>query len=142
MYSFNLTVNTSSFFANFLSLRNEWEDGIPLDVVTYYCKDCEQKFYLNPNGVFILSDSLEEQFSEFFQKLQAFVIEEHLTFSDSCSGERVDIAENCGLPTNLIFLLQDTRIENLDDFYLEGQQFVLETVVKQMDDSSVAVLVV
>ena len=142
MYSFNLTVNTSSFFANFISLRNEWEEGVPLDVVTYHCKDCQQNLYMNPTGVFILSDSLEEPFSEFFQKLQAFFIEEHLTLSDSCSGERVDITENCGFPTNLIFLLQDTRIENLDNFYLEGQEFVVETVVKPMDDTSAAVLVV
>ena len=49
---------------------------------------------MNPNGVFILNDSIEEPFSDFFQKLQAFFIEEHLTYSEACSGEKVSIEDN------------------------------------------------
>ena len=142
MNSLRLTVNTSSFFANFLSVRNKWEDEIPFDVVTYHCKDCQQDLYMNPNGVFILNDSLEEPFSDFFQKLQAFFIEEHMTYSEACSGKNVNIVRRCGLPSNIIFLLPETRVENFDIFDLEGQQFNLETVVISRDDSSSAVLVV
>lgn len=142
MNSLRLTVNTSSFFANFLSLRSKWEDEIPFDVVTYHCKDCQQDLYMNPNGVFILNDSLEELFSDFFQKLQAFFIEEHMTYSEACSGENVNIVKRCGLPSNIIFLLPETTVENFDNFVLDGQHFTLETVVISRDDSSSAVLVV
>ena len=97
---------------------------------------------MNPNGVFILNDSIEEPFSDFFQKLQAFFIEEHLTYSEACSGEKVSIEDKCGFPINIIFLLPKTRVENFDNFDLEGQQYILDTVVESRDDSSAVVLVV
>ena len=142
MISLDLTVNTSSFHANFLALRNKWEDDIPIDVIAYFCEDCQQNLYMNPNGVFILSDSIEEPFSDFVTKLQTFFMEEHLMNSDICSGRNIYFTNNCGLPKNLIFLLQETEILFLNNFFLDDEEFFLETVIKSKDDVSKAVLVV
>ena len=142
MITLQLNVNTSSFHANFLHLQNQWEDNIPLDVIAYFCEDCSQTLYMNPNGVFILSDSVEEPFSDFVSILQTFFIEEHITNSDSCNGRNVFLAKDCGLPKNIVFLLQETDIQYLTDFFLDDEQFTLETVVNPKDDVSKAVLVV
>ena len=139
MKTLQLSIDSSSFFTNFLSLRNLWEDDIPHDTVKFFCGDCEQNICMNPNGVFILNDSVEEPFKDFFTKLQAFFMEEHITNSYNCSGEKILLSMH-GVPQNIVFLIPEIEMQYLGDIFIDEEKYLLDLVVKSKEDDSKAVL--
>ena len=139
MCTLQLSIDTSSFFTNFLSLRDFWEDDIPHDVLTFFCSDCEQNICLNPNGLFILKDTVEEPFKDFFTMLQAFAMEEHITYSNTCGGENIQLTTH-GTPTNLVFLTPETEIQYLTDIFIDEKKYILDLVIKSKENESKAVL--
>ena len=139
MCTLQLSIDTSSFFTNFLSLRDFWEDDIPHDVLTFFCSDCEQNICLNPTGLFILKDTVEEPFKDFFTMLQAFAMEEHITYSNTCGGENIQLTTH-GTPTNLVFLTPETEIQYLTDIFIDEKKYILDLVIKSKENESKAVL--
>ena len=119
-----------ALWANFLATRGNWEDGVPLDVVSFFCSHCREFITLNPNGVFILSDEIEEPMSEVFNQLLTFSFEEHITETEDCPGDKFEIVDH---PENLVFLFPASKNEYLQPFEIDGQKYEVDTIIHPME---------
>ena len=105
MASYNSSIDSATFWFNFLSVRNSWENDIPLDILIFNCKQCNDKIVMNPNGVILLDESLEEPVNEFMNTWQTFLVEEHMSCSETCTGDQIELSEAFGPPVNIVILL-------------------------------------
>ena len=141
MASFKSSIDPGSFWFNFLSLRNSWENDIPLDTFIFHCKPCNEKVIMNPNGVIFLDDSLEEPISDFMTCLQTFHIEEHITCSDTCAGDQIELSEEFGPPVNVVVLLPPTENRFLTSFTMENYEYEPQITVQSKEDNNKSILV-
>ena len=85
---------------------------------------------MNPNGVFILSDEIEEPMSEVFNQLLTFSFEEHITETEDCPGDKFEIVDH---PENLVFLFPASKNEYLQPFEIDGQKYEVDTIIHPME---------
>ena len=85
--SLQTSLHPFALWANFVSIRSAWEDEVPLDEVCYSCNHCEEIVNLNPNGIFIINDAIEEPLPTVLNNIETYALEEHITDSEDCPGE-------------------------------------------------------
>ena len=141
MASLRSSIDPGSFWLNFLSLRNCWESDIPLDTFIFHCNPCNEKLIMNPNGMIILDDSLEEPISDFMDGMQTFHIEEHISCSDTCTGDQISFSKDFGPPVNVVILLPPTENRFLTSFTVEGYNYEVQMTVHSKEDIQKSILV-
>ena len=116
------SVDMETLWYNFVAAKELWQEEVPLDSIQFVCCDCGQNINMMNKGMFMLNEKLDQKLSEYFGLLQAFLLEEHISSSDTCSG-KVKFG-SLGPPQYMVFLMPPTNSENLDDILiLEDQQY-------------------
>ena len=102
--SLQTSLPSFELWANFVSVRSAWEDEVPLDEVCYSCNHCEEIVNLNPNGIFIINDAIEEPLPTVLNNIETYALEEHITDSEDCPGDNFEIV---AYPENIVFILNN-----------------------------------
>ena len=142
MESYNSSIDSDTFWFNFLSLRNSWKDDIPLDTFIFHCKQCNEKLVMNSDGVILLNESLEEPIKEFMDTLETFFIEDHISCSETCTGNQIDFSEDFGPPVNIVILLPPTENRFLTSFTIKNAQYEVQIAVQSKEDINKSIIVI
>ena len=142
MASYNSSIDSATFWFNFLSVRNSWQNDIPLDILIFNCKQCNDRLVMNPNGVILLDESLEEPVNEFMNTWQTFLVENHISCSETCTGDQIEISEAFGPPVNIVILLPPTDHRYLTSFTIEDCKYEIQMTVQSKEDINKSILVV
>ena len=131
---FELSIDKEDFWTNVVIAREKWIDGVPLDIVRFLCCKCMVSFEMNPDGLFIFDDSLEQTMEDIFNQLQTFCMEEHiLECSNDCSANDISLDPDFGYPENLILFFPDTKKAYLTNFNMGSERYEPELLVTTKD---------
>ena len=136
--SLQTSLPSFELWANFVSVRSAWEDEVPLDEVCYSCNHCEEIVKLNPNGVFIINEAIEEPLPTVLNNIETYALEEHITDSEDCPGDNFEIV---AYPENIVFMFPATRNHFIQPVELEGQKYVVDTLIHPREDVNTSILV-
>ena len=129
------TIDPEKFLENLASIRQLWEDEIPLDCLWFKCQECSEDISPNQNGVFVLHQEITTNMEIVVRQKEKAFLKEHITNSDKgCTGRKVGMCD-IGLPTNLLFLFPCSDAKHLTPITVMNNEYMLDIMVTAEDQS-------
>lgn len=128
------SIDSQDFLANFATIKQLWEDDIPIDCLSFHCEDCEKSVHLNENGVIVLDKEISTNMDTVMRQLESDMVGEHITNSNlGCTGKKLGVPA-IGFATNLLFIFPCSDNDKLTAFKVMDCEYVVDILVTTSEE--------